>query len=743
LKREIQYSMRKVDIIIPVYEGEAALKICMESVLHNPQKNVNEIIVVNDCSPNRGIVTYLLELESQKKITLIHNEKNLGFVQSVNKGMSYHVESDVLLLNSDTEVANDWLDRLIIAAYRDKKIGTCTPFSNNAEICSFPGLCSDNEIPPSHNTASLDKLFSEAIKEDAIDIPTAVGFCMYIKRDCLHDVGLFDAETYGRGYGEENDFCMRAERKGWRNTLCSNVFVFHKGGVSFSEEKKGLIQNAMQTLDRLYPHYHGLVHTHIKSDPAKAIRTLMVAEIIKNSALPKILNITHSLSGGTTQHVQDLERSFSSDAIFLQFKPLEHGAMALCMKLGNFYEQLVFEKAQRHDALKLISYLQINRIHIHHIINIDDEWWFIANELHIPYDVTLHDYYFINASPTLSDQNGAFVEDRERRDMLAGVTRPIPGGLSAEAWRLKTTEVLVNADRVIVPSNFAKELYRQYFPTASFVVAYHNDFEREKLCVPVTLIPKAPNEKYRIVVLGALNKEKGADLLESCADHSLKNNEEFEFHLIGYAYRPLNDSVNQHGSYKEAQLQGLIADLNPHLIWFPCLWPETYSYTLSTAIKTGRPILAPDLGAFAERLEGRPLTRIVNWKQNSSEYLSTIKELLQEFYSKEIQKGLQQWNYNKNPPEFTYGQYLKTDGLLPAIDLSENNINVSFVAKYLGVKNDELSLLRRESFLYTLYRVRQHRLGRYVARFIPFKMQQSVKRILSRKAMHDILNQKL
>ena len=94
-------------------------------------------------------------------------------------------------------------------------------------------------------------------------------------------------------------------------------------------------------------------------------------------------------------------------------------------------------------------------------------------------------------------------------------------------------------------------------------------------------------------------------------------------------------------------------------------------------------------------------------------------------------------------PEFTYEQYLKTDDLLPVIDLSENSINVSFVAKYLGVENDELTMLRRESFLYTLYRVRQHRLGRYVARFIPFKMQQSVKRILSRKAMHDILNQKL
>jgi GT2 family glycosyltransferase len=156
----MQYSIRKVDIIIPVYEGESTVRICMESVLKSSQKADHEIIVVNDCSPNRAIVDYLLELESQKKITLLNSEKNIGFVQSVNRGMSYHAETDVVLLNSDTEVANNWLDRLQLTAYRDKKIGTCTPFSNNAEICSFPGLCSDNEIPLNHNTASLDKLFS-------------------------------------------------------------------------------------------------------------------------------------------------------------------------------------------------------------------------------------------------------------------------------------------------------------------------------------------------------------------------------------------------------------------------------------------------------------------------------------------------------------------------------------------------------------------------------------------------------
>jgi GT2 family glycosyltransferase len=58
---------------------------------------------------------------------------------------------------------------------------------------------------------------------------------MYIRRECLERVGAFDADRFGRGYGEENDFCMRAAKADWRSVLAADVFVFHQGAVSFSE----------------------------------------------------------------------------------------------------------------------------------------------------------------------------------------------------------------------------------------------------------------------------------------------------------------------------------------------------------------------------------------------------------------------------------------------------------------------------------------------------------------------------
>jgi GT2 family glycosyltransferase len=150
----------------------------------------------------------------------------------------------VVLLNSDTEVANGWLDRLQHAACSAPDVGTVTPFSNNATICTYPYEGWTGDVPGSLGLAGLDTLFATVNRGRTANLPTAVGFCMYIRRACLTQTGYFDEERFGRGYGEENDFCMRAAAAGWRNILAADVFVYHKGSVSFGEERFGLMNTA-------------------------------------------------------------------------------------------------------------------------------------------------------------------------------------------------------------------------------------------------------------------------------------------------------------------------------------------------------------------------------------------------------------------------------------------------------------------------------------------------------------------
>src|SRR5690606_6719271 len=121
---------------------------------------------------------------------------------------------------------------IIACAGGDTTIATVTPFSNNAEICSLPGFCQANPVPD--DPEQVARAAASAGDPVYPAIPTGVGFCMYIRRAAWTAVGAFDGDTFGRGYGEENDWCFRASALGWRHVLCDDAYVVHVGGMSFA-----------------------------------------------------------------------------------------------------------------------------------------------------------------------------------------------------------------------------------------------------------------------------------------------------------------------------------------------------------------------------------------------------------------------------------------------------------------------------------------------------------------------------
>jgi GT2 family glycosyltransferase len=200
-----------VDVIIPVYRGLAETRACIESVLTASNETRREIVVVNDASPELDIARYLKAQSAAGHITLIENEQNLGFVLSCNRAMMLHPDRDVVLLNSDTQVEKGWLDRMIACAEAAPGAASVTPFSNNATICSYPVMGKGNSINPASELAGLDATFARINAGKFVEIPTGVGFCMLMKRVAIDAVGALDAKAFGRGYGEENDWCQRLE----------------------------------------------------------------------------------------------------------------------------------------------------------------------------------------------------------------------------------------------------------------------------------------------------------------------------------------------------------------------------------------------------------------------------------------------------------------------------------------------------------------------------------------------------
>tara|TARA_R110002110_G_scaffold245617_3_gene462002 strand:- start:49707 stop:50972 length:1266 start_codon:yes stop_codon:yes gene_type:complete len=261
-----------VAVVIPVYRDLVATQRCLASVLAHTSTEQARIILIDDASPEPELAAWCDEQAATDRVELLRNGSNLGFVASVNRGMRHAADADVVLLNSDTEVPPGWLPRLQRCAAGNGRVATVTPFSNNATICSYPLFCQSSGLPEGLTLGQLDALFARANPEQSCELPTAVGFCVYIPRAALDALGLFDEEAFGRGYGEENDFSRRAAAAGWSNLLCADLFVYHQGGASFGDDSRELMAAGNTQLLARFPDYADTIAGFVAEDPLREFR---------------------------------------------------------------------------------------------------------------------------------------------------------------------------------------------------------------------------------------------------------------------------------------------------------------------------------------------------------------------------------------------------------------------------------------------------------------------------------------
>ncbi len=261
-----------IQIVVPIYNAYAAVKACLAALQR--YSYAADVLLINDASTDDRIST-LLE-QQPKAWQIIHNPKNLGFVQTANKGLQAHAGHSILL-NSDTLVSARWLMGFEQAIEKIQDLGTATPWSNNAEICSLPNTLVANEIPKNIDEVGL-QLYKNHVPTWP-EIPTAVGFCMLITAQAKRHVGYFDEITFGKGYGEENDYSLRVADNGLKNILIDNSYVAHVGNQSFKEI---MLQPNAQTMQRLltkHPDYLQLIEKYIKSNPLSSLRQSIIAKI--------------------------------------------------------------------------------------------------------------------------------------------------------------------------------------------------------------------------------------------------------------------------------------------------------------------------------------------------------------------------------------------------------------------------------------------------------------------------------
>lgn len=211
-------------IIIVTYNELAYTKECIDSIRLRTDEPY-ELIFVDNGSTD-GTPEFLDSISGAR---VIRNPINRGFPAAVNQAIPLARGKQILLLNNDTVVSTGWLTNMLRVLERDPKSGLVGPCSNQVsgsqmipvsyqDMSSMDGFAWDHAKRYSGVTEETDRL---------------IGFCLLIRATLISEVGNLD-ERFGVGCFEDDDYCVRARRAGWKAVIARDAFVHHYGSRTFA-----------------------------------------------------------------------------------------------------------------------------------------------------------------------------------------------------------------------------------------------------------------------------------------------------------------------------------------------------------------------------------------------------------------------------------------------------------------------------------------------------------------------------
>lgn len=602
-----QKKVRGVTLILPVYNAFHLLPEVLDRIARHTDLPWH-MIAIEDASTDPAVRPFLRDWASAQgaRVTLIENAQNLGFIGSVNLGLARARErgEHVVLLNSDALVPPGWATRLIRPLLAHPDIASVTPMSNDAELLSVPLAGRRTDLSPGA-ADRLDALAGQ-FHPDAVlaDLPTGVGFCMAIGSEWLRKVPEFDT-AFGRGYGEEVDWCQKVRALGGRHLGHAGLFVEHRGGASFGPEKRALIAAHNAIISRRYPRYDAEIQDALHNDPLVTPRlALAIALAAEEAALPVPIYLAHSLGGGAEDWLKArLAEDLAGD-----------GAAIVLRVGGTFAWQIEIHRREgvlsgATDSFDFIQRLlePIRRRDIRYSCGVG-----AADPLALPaqllslkravddrVEVLLHDYLPLSPSYTLLGADGRFrgLPGAESTDRAHGHLGRDGKVTPLADWRLAWGRLIAAADAVTVFSDTSRALVLGAYPGSAPALRLvpHR---------PLAALPRvAPTAQRRPVigVLGNIGYQKGAAVLSELS-RRLAATGAADLVLIGtidpaYALAP---RARIHGPYRRDDIPALVLRYGIDRWLIPSIWPETFSFTVREALATGLPVWCFDLGAQAE-----------------------------------------------------------------------------------------------------------------------------------------------
>jgi GT2 family glycosyltransferase/glycosyltransferase involved in cell wall biosynthesis len=607
---------RKFTVIIPVFNGFEHIVKLRESM----GKREYDLLIVDDCSTDKKVIGFLLDWSDEAGVKLIRNESNLGYTRSVNLGIRA-IKSDFILLNSDTQVSGDWTKRLLHCLHNNPRTAAVSPFSNSATIFSWP---SNHENPVSKYYAEINAAASRIQISDNLTAPTINGFCVAIKYEAWEEVGEFDEVTFGVGYGEENDWSIRARKLGFEVLLAPNVYVSHFHGGSFDAGvKKSRLSQSWTDLNKKYPNYKKDVVQHLKNDPWARIRQSLEVSVALKPKQETVIYISHGRGGGADVWLyQEIKSNLKNNKTCVVVLPGSGDFVNATIHhfLENQEREVVVTNIPRSEFNSLFSLVEVVEIVVSNLVNWQDPFSFIERiKTMAPLTFVMHDFYSICPSYNLLDYNKTFCAVPEDLNVCNGCLKNnslILEELRSENiidWRSNFRTLFEDSGTKI--KFFSRDSLK--WTSKAFDMNLVN-YEIDKPnyvnfnVMKSTKVTSKNNKTWRIAFIGQLSLAKGAELAAAIVESSLAEFPRLEFHMIGefIGKRPETRNIEFHGAYDRSNLTSRISKLQIDIVIIPSIWPETYNIVTDEVVSSGTKVIVSPLGAMQERFNRNPLVYV-------------------------------------------------------------------------------------------------------------------------------------
>jgi O-antigen biosynthesis protein len=615
-EREV-LSPHGTDVIIPVCDGFEFLGPLFDSIRQNT-KTPYRLIVVDDASSDGRVRPFLEDVISGLPGSrLLCHESRRGFSASVNEAAELVEAGVFVILNSDTEVPPEWLGRIRAPIDSNPNIASVTPISNCATIASFPKPCVENPIFLGKSVSEVDSIFS-GLNAECVVSPTGVGFCLAINASVWEAIGGFDAIAFPEGYGEENDWCMRAKSRGFDNVILPTLFVYHYGGGSFPDPERRrmrLEENYGRLIER-HPSYESLVGEFTQRDPLGRYRIAAVIRALKMFPdIRQTLIVDHDIGGGAklySDYLIDQRLSRGEIVIILTHTRLRDLApiFVVCIRCDSF-GPISFMADYNDISLLLKNHASLSEIVLNNLVAFKNPLEILGLLISVEtssnarFVFPVHDYFCICPNYTLINHEGVFCglpADNECSKCLKHNRSHscVPRISSILGWRRSWNAAFDAMDEIMCISECSRQLLQRAYPKLHdriLVRPYPNIFTFKRA-------PKLPvRQSLTIGVLGNINFSKGLDVIASLASHIEANHPDSKIVVFGNLLQPpKSENIIVTGGYDRSGLCDLIEEYGANVFFFSSIWPETFSYVTSELMNLNVPLACFDIGAPAERV---------------------------------------------------------------------------------------------------------------------------------------------